>query len=127
MTTSLSTILGLMAIGRILLGVAPFVAARPASRLMGFPADQDVPAARLMARLFGIRDVGLGVLVAWSIRHPDALTFVLLFNAAMDLGDIVSAVIPVAKRQGIDRGAITTGAFAFGGMSSWLIVWGLFT
>lgn len=127
MNQTLSIVLGLMALGRILLGVAPFVAARPASRLMGFPAEQDVPAARLMARLFGVRDIGLGVLVGYAIRHPEALTFVLLFNAAMDLGDIVSAVIPVAKRQGIDRGALTTGVFAFGGMSSWLIVWGLFT
>lgn len=127
MNQTLSIVLGLMALGRILLGVAPFVAARPASRLMGFPAEQDVPAARLMARLFGVRDIGLGVLVGYAIRHPEALTFVLLFNAAMDLGDIVSALIPIAKRQGIDRGAITTGLFAFGGMSSWLIVWGLFT
>ena len=127
MNQTLAIVLGLMALGRILLGAAPFVAARPVSRLMGFPADQDVPAARLMARLFGVRDIGLGVLVGYAIRHPEALTFVLFFNAAMDLGDIVSALIPVARRQGIDRGALTTGAFAFGGMSAWLIVWGLFT
>ena len=116
-------VLTAMALGRITLGLAPFVAAGPASRLLGFPASHDTPTARLMARFFGVRDIGLGVLVLWAIRHPEALPFVMLFNAAMDAGDLASILVPLVKRQGIDRAALASAAFAIMGGSSWLLVW----
>lgn len=62
-----------MALGRIALGIAPFVAAGPASRTLGFPASHDNATSRLMGRLFGVRDVGLGVLALWALQHPEAL------------------------------------------------------
>src|SRR5438067_6844180 len=96
-------ILEAMAVGRIAIGLAPFVAAGPASRMLGFPRSHDTATARLMGRFFGVRDIGLGVLVLWALRHAEALPFVLLFNAAMDLGDLVSSAIPLVRRQGIDR------------------------
>jgi hypothetical protein len=111
-----------MGIGRILLGLTPFVAAGPSSRLLGFPAQHDNPTARLMARWFGVRDVGLGVLVFWALRHPETLPFVLLFNAAADFGDLFAIAIPLVKRQGIDRAAFVSSCFALPAGVAWIAV-----
>lgn len=112
-----------MALARIAIGVAPFVAAAPVARVLGFPSSHDNATARLMSRLFGVRDAGLGVLALWGLRHPEALPFVLVFNAFMDAGDLLSTAIPLLKRQGIDRGAAVSALFALVGGLSWLIMW----
>lgn len=111
-----------MGVGRVVLGLAPFVAARPASRALGFPSDHDSPTARLMARFFGVRDVGLGVLVFWALRHPEALAFVLVFNALTDFGDLLATAIPLVRRHGIDRAALSSAAFALPAGVAWLTV-----
>jgi Domain of unknown function (DUF4267) len=115
-------VIGGMGVGRILLGVAPFVAAGPSSRLLGFPAAHDNATARLMGRFFGVRDVGLGVLVFYALLHPVALGFLLLFNALTDFGDLIAIGIPLARRQGIDRGAWMSAAFALPAGLAWLVV-----
>lgn len=112
-----------MGIGRILLGLAPFFAAGPISRLLGFPTDHDNATSRLMARLFGVRDVGLGVLAFYGLEHPEALGFVLIFNALTDFGDLAAIAIPLARRQGIDRGAWTSVGFALPAGLSWAAVY----
>ncbi len=118
----LPTIIFAMGVGRILLGLVPFLAARPSARLMGFPVAHDNPTTRLMARLFGVRDVGLGVLVFYALQHPASLPFIIVFNALTDFGDLVAIGIPLARRQGIDRGAWTSAAFAFPAGAGWLTV-----
>jgi hypothetical protein len=118
-----SLVISGMALGRIALGVAPFVAAGPASRMLGFPASHDNPTSRLMSRLFGVRDIGLGVLALWGLRHPEALGFVMIFNALMDAGDLVAIGIPLVKRQGIDRAAAASAVFALLGGLGWLTMW----
>jgi len=112
-----------MGLARIALGLAPFVAAGPASRMLGFPAAHDTPTARLMARFFGVRDIGLGVLAFYAVRHPEAAAFIFLFNAFMDLGDLVSIAIPLVKRDGIDRAAALSSLFALTGTVSWSVAW----
>jgi len=123
MTPTFTTIAFAMALGRIALGLAPFVAARPASRLVGFPVSHDSATARLMGRLFGVRDIGLGVLVFYSLLHPVVAPFIFLFNATMDGGDVVSVSIPLIKREGIDRGALVSGLMATLGGTGWIIMW----
>src|SRR5512138_2804590 len=91
-------VIGGMGIGRIVLGLAPFVAAGPASRLLGFPAAHDNATARLMARFFGVRDIGLGVLAFYAVGHPEAAPFLFLFNALMDGGDLFATAL--ARLQG---------------------------
>jgi hypothetical protein len=112
-----------MGVGRILLGLAPFVAAARSSRLLGFPEGHDNATARLMARFFGVRDVGLGVLVFWALAHPEALPFILVFNALMDFGDLSAIAIPLVRRQGIDRAALASVAFALPAGLAWLTAW----
>jgi hypothetical protein len=92
---------------------------------LGFPAAHDNPTSRLMARWFGVRDIGLGVLVFWSLRHPETLPFVLLFNAAADFGDLFSIAIPLVRRQGIDRAALVSSAFALPAGVAWLCLFAL--
>jgi hypothetical protein len=125
MSHSLQLIVFLLGVGRILIGVAPFVAAGPASRLLRFPASQDSPTTRLMARFFGVRDIGLGGLAFYALVHPEAALFLFLFNAVMDGGDLLSIAIPLVKRQGIDRAAATSALFALSGGCAWMAVWGL--
>jgi hypothetical protein len=112
-----------MGLGRILLGLAPFVAAGPASRLLGFPAKHDNPTSRLMARFFGVRDIGLGVLAFYALRHPETAPFIFLFNAFMDAGDLFAISLPLLSRDGIDRGAALSALFAIAGGMGWLVLW----
>ena len=112
-----------MGLGRIALGLAPFVAAGPTSRMLGFPASHDTATARLMGRFFGVRDIGLGVLAFYGLRHPETLGFIMIFNALMDFGDLFSIAIPLVKRQGIDRAALLSAMFAATGGLAWIIVY----
>jgi Domain of unknown function (DUF4267) len=123
MSTLFRLVIGSMGLGRIALGVAPFVAAGASARLLGFPAAHDTPTARLMGRFFGVRDIGLGVLVFYALRHPEAAPFIYLFNAFMDFGDLFAIAIPLIKRQGIDRAALLSAMFAATGGTLWIIVW----
>jgi hypothetical protein len=118
----IETIIGGMGVGRIILGLAPFVAAGPSSKLLGFPATHDNATARLMGRFFGVRDIGLGVLVFYALSHPAALAFLLLFNALTDFGDLIAIGIPLLRRQGIDRAAFMSAAFALPAGLAWLVV-----
>lgn len=112
-----------MGLGRVAIGLAPILAARPASRLLGFPAGHDNPTARLMARLFGVRDIGLGVLVFYAIAHPELAAAIFLFNALTDAADLAVISIPLARDQGIDRGAALSALAAAGGGLGWLLLW----
>jgi len=123
MSTLLHIALTGMALGRIGIGAAPFIAAGPSSRLLGFPANHDNPTTRLMARMFGVRDIGLGVLVLWGLRHPETLPFIMLFQAATDAGDFLSMLIPLIKRQGIDRAALRSAGIAMSAALLWIAAW----
>lgn len=112
-----------MALGRIAIGLAPFLAAGPTAKLVGFPGSHDTATARLMGRFFGVRDIGLGILALWGLTRPEVLPFILLFNALMDAGDLVATGIPLIKRQGIDKGAAMSAAMALIGGSSWIVMW----
>ena len=78
-----------------------------------------------MARFFGVRDVGLGVLVFYALGHVAVLPFILLFNALTDFGDLSAIAIPLVRRQGIDRTAWTSAAFALPAGIAWLTALGL--
>jgi hypothetical protein len=123
MSTLLSLVVSGMGLTRIALGLAPFVAAGPTARMLGFPAHHDTATARLMGRFFGVRDIGLGVLAFYALKHPEIAPFIFIFNAFMDAGDLAAIAIPLVKRQGIDRAAALSALFAASGGLAWLIVW----
>ena len=111
MSTLLHFVVIGMGLGRIALGLAPFVAPNASRRLLGFPVAHDTATARLLGRFFGVRDIGLGVLAFYALKHPETAAFIFLFNAFMDAGDLVAILIPLVKRQGIDRAAILSALF----------------
>ncbi|HVV88450.1 MAG TPA: DUF4267 domain-containing protein [Kofleriaceae bacterium] len=123
MSPLFKTVVTALGLGRIAIGLAPIVAAGPASRLLGFPAAHDNPTTRAMAHMFGVRDIGLGVLAFYAVLHPETAPFIFLFNAFMDAGDLVGFVSALVRRQGIDRAALTSAGFAMFGGLSWLAAW----
>ena len=123
MSSLFRMVISAMGLGRIALGLAPFVAAGPTARLLGFPAAHDTPTARLMGRFFGVRDIGLGVLAFYAVRHPDTAPFLFLFNAFMDFGDLLAIAIPLVRRDGIDRAAALSSLFALTGGVLWIGAW----
>ena len=116
----------LLASMRVAIGLAPMVAASRTSQLLGFPASHDNPTTRLMARLFGVRDIGLGVVAIGALFGHVSLPFALLFNACTDAGDALMILIPLARRQGIDRAALSSLILAALGGSAWLATYLLF-
>jgi hypothetical protein len=111
-----------MALGRVAIGAAALFAPGWTSRLLGFPVEQDSPSARLMGRLFGVRDVALGVLV-WKARNdPATARFVYRLNAGVDGGDAASMAAAVIGRQGIDRAALSSSVPALGAMVGWSVL-----
>lgn len=109
-----------MAIARIVIGAAALLAPSKTSRLMGFPGAQDNPTARLMGRLFAVRDIALGALVL-GLREDDpaAARFVYKLNAAVDAGDAASMAAAIIGRQGIDRAALSSAAIAAPAAVAW--------
>jgi hypothetical protein len=86
-----------------LLGLAPGL-----SRMaFGIPRDQDNGALRMIARLFGIRNVVLGL---WAIRVQDqpseARRLCYQLNAAVDALDIVALGIGAVAGEGLVQGAL---------------------
>lgn len=120
--TTLSYVILAMGVGRILIGLAPFLAPVRSSALLGFPASHDSSTARLMARMFAVREFGLGALTFYAVAHPELLTFVIVLQALTDLGDLVAIGIPLVKREGIDRAAWTSAGFALPAGLAWVAV-----
>ena len=118
---NLVTLLFFASIMRFVLGLAPIFAAGLTSKLLGFPPEQDNPTARLMARLFGVRDIGLGAIVLANLNDPVALRKTLWLNLCMDLGDATMIAIPLVKKQGINKAAKLSLFAALSGASVWVI------
>jgi hypothetical protein len=115
-------ILATMGVGRVVLGLAPFVAVGLSARLLHLPKAQNTAVARLMARFFGVRDIGLGLIVFYALAHRELLPVAALFNASMDAGDLIAISIPLLRREGIDRSAWTSAWFAGTALLAWLLM-----
>lgn len=101
-----------MAIERVAVGGLVGLAPGLAVKVFGLPPDADTPPLRMLARLFAVRNVLLGVLL-WQARDDrSALAHAALLNAATDGADALAAAVPLVRRQGMDRGAISAMAAA---------------
>ena len=93
-----------IAAARIALGTAATLAPGQALRAAGFePAD---PGARILARLAGVRDIGLGATVLWAGEDAGMLKRAAVAGAAVDAGDSVSFGLALIRREGVDRAAL---------------------
>ena len=119
MTVFLYTLAGL----RILIGILPIFAADSSSKLLGFPQEHNNATSRLMGRLFGVRDIGLGILVIGMMDNPQGLVFSLLLNLGTDIADATMIAIPLVKGQGIRKAAGLSILMALCGACCWFVAW----
>lgn len=113
-------LLQVMVVERFVVGALLGLAPRTTLRLFGAPKNLDSPIVRYVARLFGIRNAMLGV-VLWQQREdPDQVRRLATLNAATEAVDALSAAIPVLRRQGLDRTAAAAGVTSLGVMAGFL-------
>jgi hypothetical protein len=110
-----------IAVARIAIGAGALLTPGLARVLFGLPKKQDVPAARTMGGLFGIRNIVLG---SWTLiaRDRDVGQRRLCYglNAVVDAADVGVLLWPLARRQGLDRFAISSLALAISATWAWL-------
>jgi hypothetical protein len=109
-----------MGITRIAVGLSVGIAPRFGARLFGTPAEQVTPVATLLARLFAVRNAGLGV---WALTLRDAgadeRRHFVQFNLAVDAIDL-AVLLPLLLRRDLRRTAVMSGALASSAMLGWL-------
>ncbi|GEM_PF-1655206 len=110
-----------LAAGRIVIGLAPIVAPEASMQLLGFPVEHDNPTGRMVAGLFGTRDIALGAIVLANLDDERALRRTFLLNLCVDLADAAVISIPLWTDAGIDTGAQRSMAFALGGATAWTL------
>lgn len=116
---------------RMSLGAGAILAPRRTARLFGFPDAQQTPMARLVGRWFGVREIVLATLAlqghggATPLRPSDGglsdaqRQFVRL-NILNDAVDAAAMLVPVIKREGIDRPQIIGVPVALAVSAGWL-------
>jgi hypothetical protein len=106
---------------RITLGATMLLAPGLGRRIFGVPADQDNGAVRLMARMWGIRQVVLGT---WALRVQDRpaserrLCYQL--NAVVDVVDVAALGIAGAFGTGLRQAAVMGSAFGVSETLAWM-------
>jgi len=95
---------------RAAVGVAAIASPGLTSALMGFPKGHDTATARMIGRLFGIREIALGAYTAAQVQADPVRPDVYLLNAAVDMGDAAVCALTLLGRRGVGRAA--AGSFA---------------
>ncbi|MFM8772754.1 MAG: DUF4267 domain-containing protein [Actinomycetota bacterium] len=81
---------------RVLVGGAAALAPGALLQAFGIDPDEDSPTLRYFARLFGIRNAVMGVML-WRVRNdPRALSRMAALNAATEALDAIAAAVPLA-------------------------------
>jgi hypothetical protein len=108
-------------VGRILIGVALLFPTSLSLRLFGIPEEYDNAALRAMGRLFGIRDIALG-LWALAVRDQpsDVRKVCYRVNAAVDAADICALTLGAATSKELRRAAAMSSAFGGSGLIVWI-------
>ncbi len=83
----------LIAVGRIAFGLG-LMAAPSAGSMVYLGAEAKRPSVRFMSRIFGGRDLALGVVLLQALREdrPESVTSALLLGAGCDAWDAVAAL-----------------------------------
>ena len=106
---------------RVSVGLGALVATGLAEVVFGVPEEHDNPTARVLGRLFGIRNVVLG---AWALAVRDAdvearrLCYAL--NAVVDGVDVGILLWALVRRQGIARLSLTSAALGSSALLAWV-------
>lgn len=107
---------------RIVVGVAPFVAPQLAMKIMKYPEDQLNNSLLLGTfRMFGVRDIGLGVLTLFFMNQSDHLRMLIVINGLMDLGDVLSFGLALRQDSKIKETAVSSMGVASLAVIAWLV------
>ena len=119
----LAAFIWIISIGRIIIGLAPIVLPNHAIELMKLPKAHDNTTARMMARLFGIRDIGLAVLTILTFYYAhDHLWFIFILNGVTDGADAVSFAVELKKEE-VKKGAFNSMCIAGSVTIIWIIAY----
>lgn len=92
-----------MAAGRVGIGTAALLAARPALGALGFDAES--PSTRVLGRMAGARDVALASLIASRLDDPAALREATLAAVAADAADAAIFIAAGVRSPQVRRAA----------------------
>lgn len=105
---------------RAAFGLLAIVAPGPAARLLGFPAGEDNATARLMGRLFGVRELALATIVWATPARRGPMRRVFALNAAVDAGDAAVMAGTLSAKTSANRAAAAMTVPALLGCALWL-------
>jgi hypothetical protein len=108
-------------IARMCVGGSLLVTTGLASRVFGAPAGHDNATTRLLARLFGIRNIVLGF---WALaaRDQGAAERKLCYqvNAAVDAADLAVLAIAFVRASEMRRAVVMSSALGGSALPAWL-------
>lgn len=112
-----------MGSARILVGLST-VKPDVGAKVFGAPPEEVTASARLLGRLFAIRNITLGAWVL-SMRRAsgDDLRRCVMLNLAVDAADLL-AIAPVFARRGLRRTAAISAVLATSATLGWLQILG---
>lgn len=106
---------------RMAVGTTLFLTPGLGRILFGIPQDQDNASVRLLARLFGIRNVVLG---GWTLvardHEPEQRRACYQLNAAVDAVDIVALAIAGITGEGLVQAAIMGSVLGASELLAWI-------
>jgi len=105
---------------RIAIGAGALLTTGLARVIFGLPQAQDTPAARFLARAFGIREIALGTWVlAVQDRDVEQRRLCYMVNATVDPVDLAALLWAFGRRQRIDRFVFSSSALAISAALAW--------
>ena len=105
---------------RAAVGVASLVAPGISAQIMGFPRDHDNATARLVGRLFAIREIALAGYTTTLVRRSTVQPDLYLANATVDMADLAVCVLTFLGRRGVARAALGSAVTATPFVAGWL-------
>ena len=108
-------------IARMVVGGSVLLTTGLARRAFGLPAEEDTASTRMLARLFGIRNVVLGT---WALmardQGADERRLCYRVNAAVDAADLVVIAWAAVTGEDLARMAVMSGALGTSALLAWL-------
>lgn len=125
------TVVGLIAALRATLGVGALLAPRRTAALFGFPLEQQTAMTTLIGRWFGVRELVLAALAVSGHGGPRVARGRRLsrrarerqfarLNVVNDAVDAAAMVVPLVRREGIDRPQLIGIPVALAVSAGWL-------
>jgi hypothetical protein len=109
---------GLISLGRVGIGLVSVLTPGLARKLLG--VKDDGPGIRMVARLFGVREVAVGAHTLMEVQQQPRQPRIYAMNAAVDAGDAGVMLITLAGGKGMRRAAASSLFIAVPVVATWL-------